>query len=247
MDAHAIIDDEEDKEEDAKNFDKWTTLIVGTNPKDWPSVISRLKTQGGNLGIGFHPWFVVKSDEEVDLEEVKALLDHHPTLRVGEIGLDKSSKHKATFKLQLEVFLHHMTIAGDLHRSVSIHCVRAHGDLVRVLTELNDDESKPVPPGIYLHSWSGSAEVTKALLRLHRINKFLYFGISLKINAPLRPEIIQAIPKEKLLVESDLSFHDPNRLKSIEQAMEVLQPIVSKDELRINLVRFIGLMSSSCF
>jgi len=250
-DAHVVSDSTVDKDDDTR--DKETSketdyggglLVVSTNPNDWTRVLT-LHHPSLAKAIGIHPWFVT-SDHAKDLEAMAELLRDFTELRVGEIGLDKSGRHKATYSsgLQTIVFERQLALAGEHQRSVSIHCVQSHGRLLDVLRELDRDLSRPVPRGVYLHSWSGSPDVTRDILRLKRVGPVIFFGVSLKINASRR-EIIEAIPLDRLLVESDLQLNDPDRLRAMAEVVKLLVTIISPHELVMNFERFLNLMSKS--
>ena len=62
-----------------------------------------------------------------------------------------------------------------------MHCVRGHGELLKVLEELERSGSS-LPKGINLHSWSGSKEMADCILRLKRLGPRIYFGFSATVN-----------------------------------------------------------------
>jgi len=89
-----------------------------------------------------------------------------------------------------------------------LHCVRAHGALLDVLrAELEAGER--LPPTLVLHSYGGSQESAASLLRLSGKGggPHAYFGFTPGACRLRRAEaLIQSLPPERLLVESDL--HD---------------------------------------
>ncbi|RVW77219.1 hypothetical protein CK203_043356 [Vitis vinifera] len=66
-----------------------------------------------------------------------------PAATVGEIGLDKGSRGREinfvnqfylfNFLFQVEVFQQQLELAKELKRPVSVHCVRAFGDLLQIM------------------------------------------------------------------------------------------------------------------
>lgn len=98
---------------------------------------------------------------------------------------------------------------------VSLHCVKAYGQL---LDELAQCASKPSPPRIMLHSYGGSAEQVKDFVRLSTDGShsgsasgdfgqriFFSFSHALAQKAPEKARArIAAVPDDKLLIETDM-------------------------------------------
>lgn len=65
----------------------------------------------------------------------------------------------------------------------------------------------------------------------------------LKINA--KSEILNFLPKNKIIIESDLMINDLNRKKSLQDVIELLKTIqVTEDELTQNFHDFLNLMKN---
>ena len=175
-------------------------------------------------------------DHQQDLCLLRDFLSSNSNIRVGEIGLDKTRKD--TFEVQKEIFKYQLQLACDLGRSVSIHCVRAHGTLFDIFREF-EVNSASLPSGIYLHSWSGSVDITRNILRLKRISNLVYFGFSQKINLD-RQDLLCIIPKDKILTESDLLYDDPLRTHSLEQVLLTLD--LKTAQVYENFLKFISIM-----
>ncbi|CAC9551615.1 conserved hypothetical protein [Leishmania infantum JPCM5] len=88
-------------------------------------------------------------------------LQQHPSAIVAEIGLDKLRGPPES--VQVEAFAAQLRLASAYRRPVSVHCVRHHGLLLRVLQDLPAEHT---PPAIILHAFTGSLEVAKSLLSL---------------------------------------------------------------------------------
>jgi Tat protein secretion system quality control protein TatD with DNase activity len=83
-------------------------------------------------------------------------------------------------------------MALRLNRTVTVHCVRAYGDILKHFKQYNKmiesqvkNEAKEEGVGykykgtpIIMHSYGGSKEITKSLLKLTNLN--VYFSLSLK-------------------------------------------------------------------
>jgi Tat protein secretion system quality control protein TatD with DNase activity len=79
-----------------------------------------------------------------------------------------------------------------------------------VATGSNEAAEEELPKALLLHSWSGSADVTRQLLRLPRLK--LFFGVSSHVNGTgdpcKRASRILAVPPNRMLLESDMHFDD---------------------------------------
>lgn len=80
-------------------------------------------------------------------------------------------------------------MALKLNRVVTVHCVRAFGDLLKHFKHYNKEieakTKKEIAEGwkyestpIIMHSYGGSKDVTKSLLKLTNLN--IFFSLSLK-------------------------------------------------------------------
>jgi TatD DNase family protein len=98
--------------------------------------------------------------------------------------------------VQVEAFEAQLQLAEELRRPVSIHCVRAYGAVHDTLRALR----LRVP--IVLHSWTGSADMTVALLQLPGVHVSLS-GHLLRVPPHKALPMVRAVPLDRLLLESD--------------------------------------------
>jgi TatD DNase family protein len=122
--------------------------------------------------IGIHPW----SFNEFSLEELEKRLIENPDIHVGEIGVDKLVQNTCS-ATQYVFFEKQMDLAVKYNRKVSIHCVRDHGYLVDYFRRIGDN----CPKKIMFHSFSGSAEISRQLLKMKQSDRF-YFSFSIFVN-----------------------------------------------------------------
>ncbi|KAF2222766.1 hypothetical protein BDZ85DRAFT_236484 [Elsinoe ampelina] len=146
----------------------------------------------------------------------------------------KLSKYQVNMEHQKEVLVAQLKLAGEMDRAVSVHGVRAPGVLYETLSGLwkgwerksrrqmereaktgrakagegRGDGTKPFPPRICLHSYSGPAE-TVAMYVDARVPVDVYFSFSMVINfagpqEKKAEEALRKVPDERVLVESDL-------------------------------------------
>ncbi len=141
-------------------------------------------------GVGCHPR-KFKSQESFDAELFRELAKR--TAIVGEIGLDTGSR--VPIETQLRTFRQALEIVEELPRLVSIHSYRAAG---LVITELRQ---KPVAVPV-LHWWTGTADETREAVALG-----CYFSVHSAVAR--HSKFRTAVPRERILVESDHGYADP--------------------------------------
>lgn len=192
------------------------------------------------------------------LKRFKATLLGCSFVNVGEIGIDKSarvprcgflgntetgdiaglSNYKVSMEHQLRVLLAILDIVAEVGvKSVSIHCVNAHGILYDVLKPLNFANKIP---RIVMHSYSGSVEMAKMLLKLKNVD--IWFGLSDYVNLG-RSNIREIVfcTREKLLVETDLGVDTMGEShgKTIDLVVAKLEALgVDRNTLMDNWIRF---------
>ncbi|CAH9133715.1 unnamed protein product [Cuscuta epithymum] len=171
--------------------------VNGVSEKDWQTV-KKMSIEYPSVvpNFGLHPWFITDRSPHW-LGTLKDHLEGTPEAAVGEIGLDKGSfGKKIDFSDQVEVFRQQLHLAKDLKRPVSIHCVRAYGDLLDILKSVG-----PFPCGIVLHSFLGSAEMVPEFAKLGAYFSFSGFLMSLKENKAKK--MIRSVPMDRILLETD--------------------------------------------
>ncbi|KAK9718481.1 Cut9-interacting protein scn1 [Basidiobolus ranarum] len=222
FDVHSHIHDHPEHLEVFNMKTKWN-CPMGTRPSDWELVHEAAMKNPNRVipGFGVHPWYaheVAENDQWKDT--LKEYLEKHEKAVLGEIGLDKIatnpvSKERYDLPTQLEIFKYQFSLAASLNRVVSVHCVQAHGYLLEYLRQLKPDQ---FPPKIMLHSYSGSHEIIKAVLKLpKKVGSRFYFSFSKLVNLRTKKltDNILMIPKNRILIESDA-----NTLEMVDQVME---------------------------
>jgi len=140
--------------------------------------------------LGIHPWYASEAAPGW-FERLEELAPKGGG--IGEIGLDGL---RGDMEIQKKVFYKQLRLAGKLEKPVVIHCVKAWGLLVDIL-----EREKAWNPGLILHSFGGSVEIMRRLLRLGAL-----FSFSALLAAPNRSKlrrVFKDIPLERLLLESD--------------------------------------------
>eukprot|EP01041_Mallomonas_annulata_P009450 gene9450-19630_t len=181
--------------------------LMGTRPQDWPQLIDLYNKYPGNIqcALGLHPWFAHAPGTDNWLEIIRTHLLSNPAWIIGEIGLDRLWKppdsNKNEWEAQLNVFQMQLDLAIELQRPISIHCVKSDGTIFDILSTRTS-----LPPAIYFHSYGGSIDTSKRLLKIKTCDTQFYFGFSAAVNtrSPKTPDVIKNIPDDRILLESDL-------------------------------------------
>ena len=179
-------------------------INVGTNLETTVEAINQAKKFPQMYAAGgVHPGDIPEDASVEELEQVFSPLFQNPEnklVALGEIGLDY---HYTPFDKmrQIEFFEAQMALAEKLSLPVVIHDREAHGDSFDVIRRF------PNVKGVF-HSYSGSAEMAKALVsRGYRIS---FSGTVSFKNARNVKEAVCAIPKEYVLIETDAPYLAPH-------------------------------------
>ncbi|SHJ26298.1 TatD DNase family protein [Rubritalea squalenifaciens DSM 18772] len=171
-------------------------VVNGTSPDDWPKV-SELANRHPDLitpSFGLHPWKTPCHDDRWK-ETLLQYLDKHPDACLGECGLDRWMKNPDR-QAQEEAFLFHLALAAERNLPLSIHVLKAWGWLMNLL------ENHALPQrGFLLHSYGGSLETAKELLKLGAYFSFSGYFLSER-KAGVR-EVFAQLPLNRLLLETD--------------------------------------------
>lgn len=170
-------------------------VVNGSCEADWPQVANLTKQYGWlRPAFGLHPWYV-KERSPNWLVTLREHLVTHSRAVVGEIGLDRWIENP-DIEAQLDCFRQQVSLATEMERPATIHCLRAWGMLEETL------RSMPfLPRGFLLHSYGGPVEMVPAFIRLGA-----YFSISPYFAHPRKAAQLGSfshIPLDRLLTETD--------------------------------------------
>lgn len=171
-------------------------VVNGTTESDWPKV-KRLAQDHPDLVIpsyGLHPWHL-KQRSDHWLNTLADLLIESPNAAIGECGLDRWLRDH-DIGLQLPIFQKHLDLAVQFDRPITIHCLKAWGPLLTLLKQ-----GTVLPTRLLLHSYSGSLETAKELLKLGA--HFSFSGYLLNSRKAKVQEIFRQLPPDRILVETD--------------------------------------------
>ena len=149
--------------------------------------------------VGSHPDVADEVNEQV-LEEYRALVAANSKIKaIGEIGLDYHYEDIPRH-IQLQAFRAQMQLARELGLPVIVHEREAHEDGMTVVDEFPD------VTGVF-HCYSGSAEMAKELVKRGWYIGFT--GVLTFKNARKAVEVAQAIPLERIVLETDCPYMSP--------------------------------------
>ena len=189
---------------------------VGTNCQNARLAIAQAaRYEGMYAAIGIHPedcHYI--TDPDAALEELRALLgtpesrQRDKLVALGEIGLDYHWQEYDGIPMdkarQAYFFDAQMRIARELSLPVVIHDREAHGDCFETVLRYPDVR------GVF-HSYSGSADMARELVRR---GWYISFSGTLTFkNASRVREAALAVPRDRLLIETDAPYLAPHPLR----------------------------------
>lgn len=172
-------------------------LAVTVRPEGFLSCRQSLEGEKNvALAAGLHPWWVREASD------ADALCELLRSVRwVGEVGLDASPRHAATWDTQLAAFgkiceTCAQTSSPDAPKALSIHAVRAAGPVLDVLERTGAASTCRC----VLHWFSGSSEELWRAVDLGCL-----FSLGERSLATRRGrEYARILPADRLLTETDL-------------------------------------------
>ncbi|NLI91714.1 MAG: TatD family hydrolase [Peptococcaceae bacterium] len=211
-DTHAHLDDKQfamDREtviQRARTAGISTIINIGhteASCKDAVNLASRYSFIYATVGIHPHD---AKDCTEKTWELLLKLSQNPKVVAWGEIGLDYF-RDLSPRDIQRRVFIRQLELANEARLPVVIHNRDAHGDILEVIKK-----HLPEAGGVF-HSYSGSWEMAKELLRL---GFYLSFSGPLTYkNARHTLEVAANVPEDRFVVETDCPYltPEPNRGK----------------------------------
>jgi len=154
--------------------------------------------------FGIHPWFLETLTPHWE-NNLAFWLEKMPS-GIGETGLDFMIKGTDR-DLQIQVFKIHLALATALNRPMNIHIRKAWDPFIHILKK-----NGPLRAGGLVHSFSGSADLTRVM---ERFNLHISFSGSVtRANAKKTVRALNAVSRDRILFETDTpdifpSFGEP--------------------------------------
>lgn len=169
--------------------------------------------------LGLHPTEVKETFRD-DLTQMKAWLDTHSFVAIGEVGLDlywdKTFKNEQIEALEAQI---NWAIERDL--PLVIHSREAFAELYNVFLHYKDSTIR----GIF-HSFTGTADEAQALLE--------FPGFMLGVNGVVTfkkstlPEALREVPLSRIVVETDSPYLAPTPYRGKRNESSYVVRVVEK-------------------
>lgn len=152
--------------------------------------------------VGIHPQ-EVNANTQFNSEDFLPLIENKKVVGIGEIGLDYY--WDTTFKEnQKKILKEQIDFANANNLPISFHDREAHADSLEILKEMK-------PKGV-VHCFSGSVEMANEIIK-----QGMYIGVGGVVtfkNAKKLCEVVENIPIEKILLETDAPYLAPEPFRS---------------------------------
>lgn len=208
IDSHAHYDDssfDADREEVLRELfsgEICKIVNIGCSVKSSYSSVKLAEEYAGiYAAVGLHP----DAADEIDrIEEIRRLCGNKKVVAVGEIGLDYHYEEHSR-DIQKKAFEEQLRLAAELDMPVVIHSRDAWEDTMELLRKYR-------PKGV-MHCFSGSAETAREIVTMGMYVGFT--GVVTFKNAKKALKALEAVPLDRLLVETDCPYMapEPNRGK----------------------------------
>ena len=205
FDSHSHMDDRRfdgDREEiinDLLNHDVGLLMNVGCDLESSERSVA-LAEQYPFIyaAVGSHPDDADRVDGKL-LDRYRSLAGHEKVRAIGEIGLDYHYEDVPRAQ-QIIAFEQQLELAEALKLPVIVHEREAHGDAMEIV------KRHPDARGVF-HCFSGSKEL--ALWLVERGWYIGFTGVVTFKNARRAVEAVQALPIERILIETDCPYMAP--------------------------------------
>ena len=152
--------------------------------------------------MGVHPESVDETPSDYREKLTELVKSSEKVRAIGEIGLDYHYENYDRDK-QILFFRQQLELARELSLPVIVHSRNASEDTLDILKEYR-------PAGV-VHCFSGSAEVAREVIKLGMYIGFT--GVLTFKNAKKALRALEAVPLDRLLLETDCPYMAPEPLR----------------------------------
>lgn len=208
IDSHAHLDDKKydlDRKyliENLKENKVELVINIGADLQSSKNSVNLAKEyENIYAAVGIHPHSAKDVTNET-LEELKALSKEEKVIAIGEIGLDYHYDYSPR-DIQKEQFIAQIKLAKQVNLPVVIHSREATKDTLDIIREETGDGKLS---GV-IHAFSGSPEIAREYIKLGFL---ISVGGTLTFkNARVVKEVVEAIPLEHMIIETDSPYLTP--------------------------------------
>lgn len=171
--------------------------------------------------IGLHPE-EVKADWPDVLRQMRVRLDdsRHPFIAIGEVGLDYYWSREFENE-QLMAFEEQVRWSVETRLPLMIHCRKAQNEMVRLLRKYE----KELPGGVF-HCFTGNDKEAAELLSFDGF--VLGVGGVLTFKKSHLPEVLPAIPPERIVLETDAPYMAPVPMRGKRNESAYIRHVISR-------------------
>lgn len=169
--------------------------------------------------VGIHPWDTVADEIESRFSLLETLASQPGVVAIGEAGIDLNVG--GPLFRQLQIFREHVELSEELQKPLIIHNVKGHDIIIGAHRDLRPSQKWAI------HGFRQKPEVAQMFIRA---------GFYLSFGAEFNPETLAAMPRERILAETDdseLSIQEVIKKLSEVRGEEML-PLI-KENTRIFL------------
>ena len=211
IDSHLHLDEEklrDNAEQIIKGLHEHNIEFVINNSCNLQSMIDSVelanKYHDVYATVGMHP------HESSDFNDkfralMRQLAQNDKVVAVGEIGLDYYYD-LSDRQTQRDVFAEQIEIADQLHLPITLHIRDAYGDAWDILTA----QKNHLNNGVLWHCYSGSAEFARQAVKF---GHYFAFGGAITFKNAKKEDVLQAIPFDRILSETDSPYMAPVPLR----------------------------------
>lgn len=174
-------------------------ITVGCAADRWSDTLELAERYENVYGaVGIHPEDIYNMPEDY-LSRIEKLAENPKIAAIGEMGLDYHYENYDREK-QITVFTEQLRLADRLSMPVIIHSRDAVEDTMKILRAER-------PKKAVMHCFSGSKETALEILSLGLYISFT--GVLTFKNAKRAVEACEAIPMDRLMLETDCPYMAP--------------------------------------
>lgn len=140
--------------------------------------------------VGIHPWKASEAGQK-EWERLEEAVKHPAVVAIGEAGLDKFAS--AGIALQKDIFVRQILLSESVEKPLVIHCVKAFNELIELKKKYRPRMSWVV------HGFRNNLNIARQLMQ-----EGIYFSLGEKYQT----DVLQNLPIERLLTETDESEWD---------------------------------------
>jgi TatD DNase family protein len=216
VDTHCHIDLFDDPVATARAYESAQMSCVMTTmlPSHYQAALPHLKPfRAIRPALGMHPLRVTEGKNEIMMFVGLACSAEC----IGEIGLDLSTEGRRTKELQSAILRRILPVIGN-DKFVTVHSRNAHDEVSSLLDECH------VGPVCFHYFVGGPHAAARLAAKGH------YFSVNSRMLRNKHRSTIDAVPRDRILVESDGPFLTKRPLAMIEHVYSELSKIWHTDE-----------------